>query len=169
MRLHLSLLCATFCLFSIVVDSHLPSSPVAHTDHLFLSFRISWDIASIGSVSFHPCCPTVWASWMWCSVDNFQQKDIFNSTFLCLMCWGCLLTETRLAKARHFQATALFSLTVHHAWCWSDLDLEEIFCKWSQSPSERETETEPGHFYSLPQASVTLCFSLLIIIKSVFW
>lgn len=37
MRLHLSLLCATFCLFSTAVDSHLPSSPVAHADHLLSS------------------------------------------------------------------------------------------------------------------------------------
>lgn len=45
MRLHLSLLCATFCLFSIVVDSHLPSSPswwFSTERHIQLCLFLSW-------------------------------------------------------------------------------------------------------------------------------
>lgn len=70
MRLHLSLLRATFCLFSTAVDSHLPSSTVAHAGRLPQS--LSSFLHPHRNTFVSPALPTVWASWIWCIVYNAE-------------------------------------------------------------------------------------------------
>lgn len=107
MRLHLSLLCATFCLFSAMVDSHLPSSPVAHADHLFLSFCISESSLPSEKFCFTPAA-LQFGRHGYDAVIILNKKK-YLTLFFCCCCLMrsccCHLTEARLAK-RCFRAKA---------------------------------------------------------------